>query len=66
MIVVEKYAKQSVDRLYVSDRIIEILKNNNIDTLGKLENKKISDLLEIGLNTDDINKIGNELKLIGI
>ena len=63
MIMEEKYAKQKIERLDVTEKIIEILKNNNIDTLGKLGNKKISDLLEIGLSKDDINNLANELEL---
>ena len=62
MILEEKYAKQKIDRLDVAEKIIEILKNNNIDTLGKLGNKKLTDLIEIGLSKGDIDKLGNEFK----
>ena len=66
MINVEKYAKQSVDRLDISTKTIDILKYNKINTLGNLSKEQASSLEKMGLSQKDINNIQEELRLLGL
>lgn len=61
-----KYDNQNVDRLDVSCRIIDILKANKIKKLSQLAKKSKSDLRELGLENQEINKIDIELQLLGL
>lgn len=61
-----KYFKQFVDRLDINQNAIEKLKENKIITLGKLSDYKKSQLKEMGLLQNDINKIEVELELLGL
>ena len=61
-----KYFSQFVDRLDVNQKALDTLKENEITTLGKLSNYKKSQLKDIGLLSNDINKIEVELELLGL
>lgn len=61
-----KYFKQFVDRLDINQNAIEKLKENKIITLGKLSDYKKSQLKDMGLLQNDINKIEVELELLGL
>ena len=61
-----KYFSQFVDRLDVNQKALDTLKENEITTLGKLSTYKKSQLKDIGLLSNDINKIEVELELLGL
>ena len=61
-----KYIKQNVERLDIPVSEIDILKENNITTLGKLCEYSKTDLKSFELKQDDINKIQIELQLLGL
>lgn len=61
-----KYLKQYVERLDVSENIINTLKSNKINTLGELSNYKKSELKEMGILANDVNKIEVDLELLGL
>lgn len=61
-----KYENQNVDGLDISCRIIDILKDNKIKKLSQLAKKSKSDLRELGLENQEINKIDIELQLLGL
>ena len=46
--------------------IIEVLKSNNVKTLGQLSNKTRTDLRNYGFEHYEINKIDIELQLLGL
>lgn len=62
----EKLAKQSINRLNISDNVTVILKANNINTLENLCYKSKSYLKSIDIAQSDINKINIELQLMGL
>ena len=62
----EKLAKQSINRLNISDKVIGILKANNINNLSDLCEKSKTYLKKIDLTQNDINTINIELQLIGL
>lgn len=61
-----KYIKQSVERLDIPVSKINVLKDNNITTLGTLCDYTKTDLKGFNLSQDDINKIQIELQLLGL
>lgn len=61
-----KYFKQFVDRLDVNQKALDRLKENKITTLGELSSYKKSQLKDMGLVQNDINKIEVELELLGL
>ena len=62
-----KYEKQSIDRiLFLKEKQISSMKNNNIKTLGELSNQSREDLKNIGISNDDISMINDELQLLGL
>ena len=61
-----KYIKQSIERLDIPVSEIDILKENNIMTLGNLSNYTKTDLKNINIPTNNINKIEIELQLLGL
>ena len=63
---IEKYREQKIDRLDVNCGIIETLKNNEIITIRDLYKKSKTDLREMAIETNDINKIYVELQLLGL
>lgn len=58
----EKLKKQNILRLDVNDNIINKLKDNNISKLGELCSKNESELRELNLNNNEIDKIKQELE----
>ena len=62
----EKLAKQSINRLNISDNVTVILKANSINTLENLCDKSKSFLKSIDISQSDINKINIELQLMGL
>lgn len=61
-----KYFNQYIDRLDVNQNALEKLKEHKIITLGNLSNYKKSQLKDMGLQTNEINKIQVELELLGL
>lgn len=61
-----KYFSQFVDRLDVNQNALDTLKENKINTLGDLGNYKKSQLKDMGLLQNEINKIEVELELLGL
>ena len=61
-----KYFKQFVDRLDVNKKALDTLKQNEITTLGELSSYKKSQLKDMGLLQNEINKIEVELELLGL
>jgi DNA-directed RNA polymerase alpha subunit len=61
-----KYFKQFVDRLDVNQKALDTLKENEITTLGELSKYKKSQLKDMGLLQNEINKIEVELELLGL
>lgn len=61
-----KYFSQFVDRLDVNQNALDTLKENKINTLGQLGNYKKSQLKDMGLLQNEINKIEVELELLGL
>lgn len=62
-----KYEKQSIDRFtFISEKMLNILKKNKIDTLGKLSNTTRANLKHLGFENFEINKIDIELQLLGL
>lgn len=62
----EKISKQSIDRLDICDNAINILKENNIKTIGQLCKKSKSDLKKLYIEQFEVNKIDIELQLLGL
>ena len=62
----EKLSKQSINRLDVSDEIINKLENNKIDTLGQLCKKTKSELKKLYIGQNDAIEINKKLQLIGL
>lgn len=61
-----KYIKQYVDRLDVSEQALNILKENKITTLGNLSNFSKTDLKNMGLLQNETSKIEVELEMLGL
>ena len=61
-----KYFNQYIDRLDVNQNALEKLKEHKTITLGNLSNYKKSQLKDMGLQTNEINKIQVELELLGL
>ena len=53
----EKLNKQSIDRLDISDNCMELLKSNDIETIGQLCKKSKTDLKKLNLVQEEVNKI---------
>lgn len=63
---VEQNVEQNVERLDIPVSEIDILKENNINTLGSLSNYTKTDLKNFNIQTKNINKIEIELQLLGL
>ena len=61
-----KYFKQFVDRLDVNQKALDTLKENKITTIRELSKYKKSQLKDMGLLQNEINKIEVELELLGL
>ncbi|MBE5806279.1 MAG: hypothetical protein E7313_06185 [Clostridiales bacterium] len=62
----EKLLKQDINRLNLNDNAIDILKQNEIISIGQLCKKTKSNLKNIKLTQNEINKIEIELQLLGL
>ena len=62
----EKILKQSVERIDIDVRIIDLLKENGINTIKDICSKSKTDLKELTLSFQEINKIQVELQLLGL
>lgn len=61
-----KYLKQSIDRLDIPTKAIDLLKKNGIEKIEQLCDKTKTDLKKLGLNSVEINKLEIELQLLGL
>ena len=62
-----KFEKQSIDRFtFISEKYLNILKNNNIKTLGQLSNITRTNLSNYGFENAQINEIDFELGKLGM
>ena len=66
MRIVNKYLKQSIDRIDVDVNILNLLKANNIITIEDLCSKSKSDLKKLSLSYQEINAIQIDLQLLGL
>lgn len=62
----DKILKQSIERIDIDVRIIDLLKGNGIKTIKDICNKSKTDLKELTLSYQEINKIQVELQLLGL
>lgn len=62
-----KFEKQSIDRFtFISEKHLNILKDNNIKTLGQLSNITKTNLSNYGFENAQINEIDFELGKLGM
>lgn len=62
-----KFEKQSIDRFtFISEKHLNILKDNNIKTLGQLSNITRTNLSNYGFENTQINEIDFELGKLGM
>lgn len=61
-----KIREQSIDRLDVSCKTIEILKKNKITLIKQLSRKLKTDLKNLGLTANECNKLEVEMELFGL
>lgn len=62
-----KFEKQSIDRFtFISENHLNILKDNNIKTLGQLSNITRTNLSNYGFENAQINEIDFELGKLGM
>ena len=62
-----KYEKQSIDRFtFISEKMLNILKDNKVTTLGQLSQNTRTNLKDFGFEHYEINKIDIELQLLGL
>lgn len=62
----KKILKQSIDRIDINVNILNLLKENGIITISDLCSKSKTDLKNITLSIQEINKIQIELQLLGL
>lgn len=62
----EKIKQQSLEKLKINNKIVTVLEENRISSLGDLCQKSKTDLKNIGLEQVETNKIEIELQLIGL
>lgn len=62
----EKLRGQSIDRLDIGDKATNNLKENKVETLGKLCESSKTELKQIGITQNEIKKIEVELQLLGL
>ncbi len=62
-----KFEKQSIDRFtFISEKHLNILKDNNIKTLGQLSNITRTNLSNYGFENAQINETDFELGKLGM
>lgn len=62
----KKIVKQSVEKLLISDKGIEKLKENEIINISQLCEKSKAELKKIGIGLRDVRDIEMSLKLAGL
>ncbi len=62
----DKLNQKLVNELDISETILNILNSNKIKTIGQLCKKSKTDLRNMGLENQQINKIDIELQLVGV
>lgn len=62
----EKILNENVDRLNISCKLIELLKQNKINKISQLCNKTKTNLRNINLTNAEISQIEIELQLLGL
>ena len=62
----DKLLNQNIDRLNISCKTIDLLKDKQIILLKELCTKTKTNLKNLGISTQEINKIEVELQLIGL
>lgn len=62
----DKILEQNIERLDISDNVIQVLKQNKVKIIKQLCKKTKTDLKNIQLSQTDINKIEIELQLLGL
>ena len=62
----KKILKQSIDRIDINVNILNLLKENGIITISDLCSKSKTDLKNLTLSIQEINKIQIELQLLGL
>lgn len=62
----KKILKQSIDRIDINMNILNLLKENGIITISDLCSKLKTDLKNLTLSIQEINKIQIELQLLGL
>lgn len=63
---VDKIKEQSIERLDISCKTIDKLKENKITIIKQLSRKSKTDLKNIGLTANEYNKIEVEMELLGL
>lgn len=66
MMIDQKLSIQSIERLNISDKALDVLKENDINNIGTLCERSKSDLKKLDLIQNEINKIDIELQLLGL
>lgn len=61
-----KFLKQKIDTINIPKEIIQLLKQNGLETIEQLCNKSKTELKNINLSFSEINKIQIELQLLGL
>ncbi len=62
----EKILNENVERLNISCKLIELLKQNKINKISQLCNKTKTNLRNINLTNTEISQIEIELQLLGL
>ena len=62
----KKILKQSIDRIDINMNILNLLKENGVITISDLCSKSKTDLKNLTLSFEEINKIQVELQLMGL
>ena len=62
----EKIINENIDRLNISCKLIELLKQNKITKISQLCNKTKTNLRDINLTNTEISQVEIELQLLGL
>lgn len=62
----EKIINENIDRLNISCKLIELLKQNKITKISHLCNKTKTNLRNINLTNTEISQVEIELQLLGL
>lgn len=62
----EKILNENVDRLNISCKLIELLKQNKVTKISQLCNKTKTNLKNMNLTNTEISQIEIELQLLGL